>query len=702
VNRIYFIILLSFFYTTVTVGQTCIADYYAIDYKAAENIGTTKTIRNTAGELLMIGSVQQPNGVFATAGLVSKLTAQGSVIWTKKFSAAGYASLTFTDGVALVDGSFILVGWAQADDPVTHQIGKNWGVVFKIDGYGNLLFTKSFSNYNETAYFSYLSNIEATSDGNFILFGYLYTRPQPGVIGRGPQVILKMDSDGLIKWKVVLSSSNGARVGTRGTLGFKQTANGDVLLGLRFEHSELSGFGYGPLHAEGIYLVRIDYATGKLIWHKVFTAASVKNLTATSPGFVQHITELPGGDLSFSISFSDSTGYTAPPYTKRSANFITTGTGSLKKVWGYYNNTFGCFTKDVVDVGVNGEQVFLMDDGTRPLLMQVNANGQIAWQRAYGNTSAKYAPVNLIKATQGFYIMSNDRNNQGIINLSKTDTDGIMDCFQSPVNMISEDVSTLYKSYDSLVDYNVGEDNLGGIPGYGQAYKLSGTTVCFKACCKDTVDVANTKQVTLCKGQTFTLPNNKIVKDSGTYYISYKTAKGCDSIAFFHVEVLDDPKDLSITGDLCFDGKDSIVLTATAGFNNYLWMNTASTSNIYLANKPGIYTVSVTNQCGTKQAKIELFASCEFTGFMPNAFTPNGDGLNDVFRIPAGNQNKLIRFLIYNRWGKAIFQTTDKAKGWDGAYYGIKQPMGVYIYMIEMETANGKTVRSKGTVTLVR
>lgn len=701
-NLRYFLILIFFNCIGNASSQTCIADYYALDYKAAEKISTNKTVRNNAGELLTVGSVQMPNSIFATAGIVSKLTVQGSVIWTKKFSAAGYASLTFIDVVALADGSFILVGWVQSEDPVTHQVGKNWGVVYKIDSYGNLVFTKAFNNYNETAYFSYLSNIEMTGDGNFILFGYLYTRPQPGVIGRGPQVILKMDSNGLIKWKTVISSTNGIRVGTRGTLGFKQTANGDVVLGLRFEHSELAGFGYGPLHAEGIYLVRLDYATGNKIWHKVYTAASVKSITATSPGFVQHISELPGGDLSFAISFSDSTGYTSPPYTKRSANFITTGSGSIKKIWGFYNNTFGCFTKDVVDVGTNGEQVFLMDDGTRPLLMQVNANGQIAWQRAYGNTNAKYTPVNLIKATQGFYIISNDKNNNGIVNISKTGIDGIMDCFQSPVNMVTEDVTSFYKSYDSLPDYNVGEDNLGGIPGYGQAYQLTANTVCFKACCKDTVDVANTKQVILCKGQTFTLPNNKIVQDSGTYYISYKTAKGCDSIAFFHIETLDDPKDLSITGDVCFEGKDSIVLTATPGFNNYLWMNSATSNNTYSAKQPGVYTVSVSNKCGSKESKIELFGSCDYAGIMPTAFTPNGDGLNDVFRIPATDQNRLVRFLVYNRWGKKIFETSDKTKGWDGAYYGIKQPLGVYIYMMEMETPTGKRVYSKGTFTLIR
>lgn len=87
--------------------------------------------------------------------------------------------------------------------------------------------------------------------------------------------------------------------------------------------------------------------------------------------------------------------------------------------------------------------------------------------------------------------------------------------------------------------------------------------------------------------------------------------------------------------------------------------------------------------------------------YIPSAFTPNGDGLNDVFRIPVGSNLKLVDFSIFNRWGERIFITKDAAKGWDGRAKGRMQEAGVYIYSIK-GTQDGKPVTIKGTVTLVR
>lgn len=86
---------------------------------------------------------------------------------------------------------------------------------------------------------------------------------------------------------------------------------------------------------------------------------------------------------------------------------------------------------------------------------------------------------------------------------------------------------------------------------------------------------------------------------------------------------------------------------------------------------------------------------------MPNSFTPNGDGLNDVFRIPPGVNLKLKEFSIYDRWGNKIFTTTDINKGWNGKLNGMDISTGVFIYIVR--GSNDKdTVFLKGTVTLIR
>jgi gliding motility-associated-like protein len=87
--------------------------------------------------------------------------------------------------------------------------------------------------------------------------------------------------------------------------------------------------------------------------------------------------------------------------------------------------------------------------------------------------------------------------------------------------------------------------------------------------------------------------------------------------------------------------------------------------------------------------------------FMPSAFTPNDDGLNDVYRIPQGVQIALKDFSVYNRWGNRVFRTTDLSKGWDGKWKGIKQDSGVYVFIVSGKDVKGP-VFLKGTFTLIR
>ncbi len=87
---------------------------------------------------------------------------------------------------------------------------------------------------------------------------------------------------------------------------------------------------------------------------------------------------------------------------------------------------------------------------------------------------------------------------------------------------------------------------------------------------------------------------------------------------------------------------------------------------------------------------------------LPNAFTPNGDGNNDVFRVKGRNFINVQEFKIYNRLGNEIFSTNNINKGWDGTYKGIPQDPGVYFYQIRVAYPNGKTQLLKGDVTLIR
>jgi len=86
---------------------------------------------------------------------------------------------------------------------------------------------------------------------------------------------------------------------------------------------------------------------------------------------------------------------------------------------------------------------------------------------------------------------------------------------------------------------------------------------------------------------------------------------------------------------------------------------------------------------------------------MPSAFTPNGDGVNDLFRIPPEITIQLKEFSVYDRWGNKVFTTKNAGQGWNGTISGRPQSAGVYVYVIVGTDLKGP-VSTRGTFTLVR
>ncbi|WP_207495651.1 PKD domain-containing protein [Aridibaculum aurantiacum] len=85
---------------------------------------------------------------------------------------------------------------------------------------------------------------------------------------------------------------------------------------------------------------------------------------------------------------------------------------------------------------------------------------------------------------------------------------------------------------------------------------------------------------------------------------------------------------------------------------------------------------------------------------VPNAFTPNGDGVNDKVFVRGFGIAKM-NWRIYNRWGTVVFQTNNRTEGWDGTYRGAKQPKEVYHYVLDVEFSDGKKYQKKGDITLL-
>ncbi|MBK7690137.1 MAG: gliding motility-associated C-terminal domain-containing protein [Bacteroidetes bacterium] len=133
----------------------------------------------------------------------------------------------------------------------------------------------------------------------------------------------------------------------------------------------------------------------------------------------------------------------------------------------------------------------------------------------------------------------------------------------------------------------------------------------------------------------------------------------------------------------------------------YDW-STGESSNSIVVSQAGTYWARSKGECSVSDT-IEVVRDCYLN--IPNAFSPDGDGLNDYFipREILSSGLKTFKMDIYNRWGENIFTTTSiDGRGWDGKYNGVPQPMSTYVYIIDAEFNNNIKKNFKGNVILVR
>ncbi|MGH2552685.1 MAG: gliding motility-associated C-terminal domain-containing protein, partial [Chitinophagaceae bacterium] len=157
---------------------------------------------------------------------------------------------------------------------------------------------------------------------------------------------------------------------------------------------------------------------------------------------------------------------------------------------------------------------------------------------------------------------------------------------------------------------------------------------------------------------------------------------------------------------------DQFQLNATSTGTFYSWSPAIGLSNPNIPNP--ILTVGAIGSDVLYQVTASTAAGCKGEGYVslkvykgpelyvPSGFTPNGDGLNDIFYpFPVGIKS-INYFRVFNRWGQLVFSSTVLYKGWDGKFQAVEQPTGTYVFMAEGVDKIGKLLTRKGTVTLIR
>lgn len=194
----------------------------------------------------------------------------------------------------------------------------------------------------------------------------------------------------------------------------------------------------------------------------------------------------------------------------------------------------------------------------------------------------------------------------------------------------------------------------------------------------------------------------------GNYTITLKasTLNGCEN---------DISKSINIRKVTISAGADTTIVKGqplqlnASGALSYAWSPGLYLSDGNIANPIALlpqsmeYTVEGTTSEGCiGKAKINIKVFEENKIYVPTAFTPNGDGLNDILRPVIPGIAKLEYFSIYNRWGELVFTTKEIGKGWDGRKTGKDQPNSVFVWIVKAVDYKGQILSGKGTTTLLK
>ncbi len=198
----------------------------------------------------------------------------------------------------------------------------------------------------------------------------------------------------------------------------------------------------------------------------------------------------------------------------------------------------------------------------------------------------------------------------------------------------------------------------------------------------------------------------------GIYTLTIKDSADCH----FDTILVIGPPQFPMTSNMtkkdigCFgignEGWANVSVTGGVQPITYLWSTSPSQNNETAIDlRYGYYFVDITdaNGCAIKDTVyIEPGPCCEEV-FIPNAFSPNGDGMNDIFKITTSTGMELIKFEVYDRWGNKIWGTHDPARGWDGTYRGTDESMNTFYYIFWYKClTDGQTYMRKGDVILVK
>lgn len=207
---------------------------------------------------------------------------------------------------------------------------------------------------------------------------------------------------------------------------------------------------------------------------------------------------------------------------------------------------------------------------------------------------------------------------------------------------------------------------------------------------------------------TIPLPNPEKITKSGSYFIKGLSKNKCFAIAEVKVVIIDPPV-INVINPEPVNYPETVDITQTyipmAQVSYTYWKDAKATIPLNepnAVNRDDTFYIKGTNLTGCVTI-VPVVANIIYDGIViPNTFTPNGDGVNDLLTVLIDNSVRIKSFKVFNKWGEVIFTTTDVYNYWDGTRRGEPLPVGVYYWMIDAIDKEGAKYRKGGAVTVLK
>ena len=662
-------------------------------------------LRLPDGNFILLGTTKSNDGdisgLHGTSGTtdvtVIKISPAGNIIWQKTYG--GSAGEIAANIIQTSDGGFIFIGSTSSKDgDVSGNHGSGaagtediW--VVKLDASGNMLWQKCYGG----------TSLENGADiletaGGFMIAGNVRSTDGDavGLHGIHEDVwIMHTGPTGNIIWQRCYGGTEQEVIFPGGYRSIKQTLDGNFIVAATTSSrdGDVSDLNH-PAGFQDAWILKIT-PTGSIMWDKC--------IGGNYGDLINHV--IPNTDGSFFL-----TGHTYSddlPRTFNHDNGYSDGIAILLDASGntQWLTVFGGALSDRINDAVKTpDGGYLLTGSTESAdgnvcqkhllndmwLVKLDAAGNLQWNRTFGGSKADYGKRLLLTASNECYVFSAAASADGDIANNKGGNDMWLTKF-SLTGPPSYPSVTITSKTDSIVCsgkkvHFVAAAVLGGTQPIFQ-WKLNGTNVGTNS---DTLRLSNLQST---DAVTCVLTSNSPCVD-------IKTAVS-NSLSV-NVDPLQPPTSF-LPGDTALCSFQRIVLKANRSFNSYLWSTNETSADIRVK-QPGIYWLEVTDQfrCTGRDSFTIFPKTCIEGIFVPNAFTPDKNGKNDLFKPIMNADVKEYRFIVYNRWGQIVFETTTLNKGWDGTFKNMPENSGVFIWQCIYQLYGEAPASKRGTVLLLR